>query len=120
MPKGNTAIVEDCNRILAIFTHLLSSICYLLLCSQPFTEPASNPRMKNRPRKIYTSAVGSAAVMSPAITTFQSTENEPDRLFIATATGCDCGLGKIMTPNKKSLQMYVNWNIATTKKADNE
>src|SRR5580692_11012956 len=58
--------------------------------------------------------------MAPAITTFQSTENEPDRLFRATVTGCDCGLGKMVTPNKKSFQMLVNWNIATTTKAGNE
>src|SRR5580704_7205779 len=63
------------------------------------------------------SAVGKATITAPAITTFQSTENEPERLFKATVTGCALGLGKMVTPKRKSFQMLVNWKMATTTKA---
>src|SRR5438105_3655588 len=62
-------------------------------------------------------AVGMAATTAPAMTTFQSTENEPDRLFSATVTGCAAGLDTTVIPNKKSFQIFVNWKIPTTTNA---
>ena len=52
------------------------------------------------------------------MTTFQSTEKEPERLFKATVTGWAFGLGKIVTPNRKSFQMLVNWKMPTTTKQE--
>ena len=52
-----------------------------------FTAPETSPRTKSLPSPIYTRAVGRAATIAPAITTFQSTEKDPDRLFSAIVTG---------------------------------
>ena len=51
---------------------------------------------------------------APAIKTFQLTVWVPDKLLRATVTGCFVGSEIVITPKRKSFQIFVNWKMPAT------